>query len=228
MKYRSKLYKSKLESIDKTKVYSLEEGIDTMLSLKKGAFDESVELHLVVNLKGTKGPQSVRGSVLLPKPVAKTKRVIVLTDNEEKSSQAKLAGADLVGGKEIIEEIKKNGGIEADIIIATPNFMKLLAPVAKILGPKGLMPSPKNGTTTEDVSKIVKEFKAGKAEFRMDKTGIIHQSIGKVSFTKEEILANIKEFVSEVDKNKPEKVKGDMIKLAYLTLTQSPSIKVKL
>ena len=106
--------------------------------------------------------------------------------------------------------------------------MKLLAPVAKILGPKGLMPSPKNGTTTEDVSKIVKEFKAGKAEFRMDKTGIIHQSIGKVSFTKEEILANIKEFVSEVDKNKPEKVKGDMIKLAYLTLTQSPSIKVKL
>ena len=103
MKYRSKLYKSKLESIDKTKVYSLEEGIDTMLSLKKGAFDESVELHLVVNLKGTKGPQSVRGSVLLPKPVAKTKRVIVLTDNEEKSSQAKLAGADLVGGKEIIE-----------------------------------------------------------------------------------------------------------------------------
>ncbi len=228
MKYRSKLYKSKLESIDKTKVYSLEEGIDTMLSLKKGAFDESVELHLVVNLKGTKGPQSVRGSVLLPKPVAKTKRVIVLTDNEEKSSQAKLAGADLVGGKEIIEEIKKNGGIEADIIIATPDFMKLLAPVAKILGPKGLMPSPKNGTTTEDVSKIVKEFKAGKAEFRMDKTGIIHQSIGKVSFTKEEILANIKEFVSEVDKNKPEKVKGDMIKLAYLTLTQSPSIKVKL
>lgn len=228
MKYRSKLYKSKLESIDKTKVYSLEEGVDTMLSLKKGTFDESVELHLVVNLKGTKGPQSVRGSVLLPKPVAKTKRVVVLTDNEEKSSQAKSAGADLVGGKEIIEEIKKNGGIEADIIIATPDFMKLLAPVAKILGPKGLMPSPKNGTTTEDVSKIVKEFKAGKAEFRMDKTGIIHQSIGKVSFTKEEILANIKEFVSEVDKNKPEKVKGDMIKLSYLTLTQSPSIKVKL
>lgn len=228
MKYRSKLYRSKLESLDKTKVYSLEEGIQTMLSLKKGNFDESMELHLVVNLKGTKGPQSVRGSVLLPKPVSKTKKVIVLTDNEEKSSQAKSAGADMVGGKELIEEIKKNGGIDADIIIATTDFMKFVAPVAKILGPKGLMPSPKNGTTTDDVAKIVKEFKAGKAEFRMDKTGIIHQSIGKVSFTKEEIVSNIKEFISEVDKNKPEKVKGDMIKLAYLTLTQSPSIKIKL
>jgi len=228
MKYRSKLYKSKLESLDKTKVYSLEEGVQTMLSLKKGTFDESVELHLVINLKGTKGPQSVRGSVLLPKPVSKTKKVIVLTDNEEKSSQAKSAGADVVGGKELVEEIKKTGGIDADIIIATTDFMKFVAPVAKILGPKGLMPSPKNGTTTDDVAKIVKEFKAGKAEFRMDKTGIIHQSIGKVSFTKEEIVSNIKEFISEVDKNKPEKVKGDMIKLAYLTLTQSPSIKIKL
>ncbi len=228
MKSRSKAYKAALESLDRTKVYSLTEGIETVLGFKRESFDQAVELHMVMNLKGTKGPQSVRGTVLLPKPVAKGMTVAVLTDNEEKVTEAKEAGADIVGGKEIVEEIKKNGGIEADVIVSTPEFMRNIAPVAKILGPKGLMPSPKNGTTTEDVARVVKEFKAGKAEFRMDKSGVMHQAVGRTSFATEEIEKNIREFVAEVEKQKPEKVKGEFVSKTYLALTQSPSVKVKL
>ncbi len=228
MKSRSKEYRSILESLDRDTVYSLEEGVSNIVKLSRGKYDESVELHMVMNLKGTKGPQSVRGTVLLSKPVGKEKRIVVLTEDESSSTAAKEAGADNVGGKELISQIKSEGSIDADVVIATPDFMRYVAPVAKILGPKGLMPSPKNGTTTQDVARAIQEFKAGKAEFRMDKSGVIHQSIGKVSFSVEDIVKNIQEFVGEVSKNKPEKVKGEFVKSAYLALTQSPSIKIKL
>ncbi len=228
MKSRSKEYRKILESLDKSQVYTLEEGVSTIVKLSRGKYDESVELHMVMNLKGTKGPQSVRGTVLLSKPVGKEKRIVVLTDDEAVSNAAKEAGADQIGGKELITQIKSEGNIDADVIIATPDFMRYIAPIAKILGPKGLMPSPKNGTTTEDVARAIQEFKAGKAEFRMDKSGVIHQSVGKVSFSTEDIIKNIREFLAEIDRNRPEKVKGEFVKTAYLTLTQSPSIKVKL
>jgi large subunit ribosomal protein L1 len=232
MQKRSKSYKQVLEKqlekqADK-KTYELLEGIQEVLTYKRAKFEESVELHLNMNLKGTKGPQSVRGSVLLPKPVGKNVRLAVLAEDEAQVSEAKKAGADIVGGKELIEEIKKNGGIEADVVICVPDFMKMIAPVARILGPKGLMPSPKNGTVTADLAHAIGEFKAGKSEYRMDKSGVIHQNMGKVSFTAEEIHKNIEEFVEEIRRNKPEAVKGDFVKNGYLCLTQSPSIKVKI
>jgi large subunit ribosomal protein L1 len=225
---RSKAYRELVEKIDKTKVYPLAEGIELVSSFARAKFTESLDLHLTMNLKGTKGPQSVRGTVLFSKPIAKSKSVLVLTEDETKLQQAQVAGADKVGGKEIIDQIKQDGGIEYDVIIATTDFMKFIAPIAKILGPKGLMPSPKNGTVTDDVEKVVKEFKAGKSEFRMDKTGVIHQAVGNITFSVDEVAQNIKEFVAEVEKHKPEKIKGDFIKHSYISLTQSPSVKIKL
>jgi large subunit ribosomal protein L1 len=225
---RSKSYRNILEKVDRTKVYPLTEAIELVLSLSRAKFTESVDVHIKANLKGTKGPQSVRGGIIFNKPVAKGKTVLVLTEDEAKLKQAQAAGADRVGGKEIIDEIKQAGGIDYDVIIATTDFMRFVAPVAKILGPKGLMPSPKNGTVTDDVERVVQEFKAGKAEFRMDKTGVIHQAVGNVTFTVEELEKNIRDFVSEVQKHQPEKVKGEFVKNIYISLTQSPSIKVKL
>jgi large subunit ribosomal protein L1 len=225
---RSKSYRNILEKVDRTKVYPLTEGIELVLSLSRAKFTESVDIHIKTNLKGTKGPQSVRGAIIFSKPVAKGKTVLVLTEDEAKLKQAQAAGADRVGGKEIVDEIKQSGGIDYDVIIATTDFMRFVAPVAKILGPKGLMPSPKNGTVTDDVDRVVQEFKAGKAEFRMDKTGVIHQAIGNVTFSIEELEKNIRDFVAEVQKHQPEKVKGEFVKNIYISLTQSPSIKVKL
>ncbi len=225
---RSKAYRAIIEQLDRTKIYPLTEGIPVVLNFARAKFTESVDIHIKTNLKGTKGPQSVRGAVIFSKPIAKGKTVLVLTEDEAKLQQAIAAGADKVGGKEIIDEIKQAGGINYDVVIATTDFMRFVAPVAKILGPKGLMPSPKNGTVTDDVDRVVKEFKAGKAEFRMDKTGVIHQAIGNVTFTAEELEKNIREFVAEVQKHQPEKVKGEFVKHIYLSLTQSPSIKVKL
>lgn len=225
---RSKSYRNILEKVDRTKVYPLTEGIELVLSLSRAKFTESVDIHIKTNLKGTKGPQSVRGSIIFSKPVSKGKTALVLTEDEAKLKQAQAAGADRVGGKEIVDEIKQAGGIDYDVIIATTDFMRFVAPVAKILGPKGLMPSPKNGTVTDDVERVVQEFKAGKAEFRMDKTGVIHQAIGNVKFTTEELEKNIRDFVAEVQKHQPEKVKGEFVKNIYISLTQSPSIKIKL
>jgi large subunit ribosomal protein L1 len=227
MNRRSRSYQEMFEKLDKKQIFEISEAVVEVLKLKRAKFDESVELHLNLNLKGTKGPQSIRGSVLLPKPVGKQVKVAVLAEDEAKVSEAKKAGADIVGGKDVIDEIKKNGGIDADVVIAVPEFMKMIAPVARILGPKGLMPSPKNGTVTGDLKHAIGEFKAGKSEYRMDKSGVVHQSIGKVNFTSEELKNNLEEFVAEVRKNKPDAVKGDFIKSAYLCLTQSPSIKLK-
>ena len=225
---RSKAYREIIEKIDRGKVYSLTEALPLVLSFARAKFTESVDIHLKMNLKGTKGPQSVRGSLILSKPLVKGKTVLVLTEDESKLQQAQAAGADRVGGKEIIDEIKQAGGINYDVVLATTDFMRFLAPVAKILGPKGLMPSPKNGTVTDDIERVVREFKAGKSEFRMDKTGVIHQAIGNITFTPEELEKNIREFVAEVQKNQPEKIKGEFVKTMYISLTQSPSLKVKL
>ncbi|MEY3471243.1 MAG: ribosomal protein [Candidatus Parcubacteria bacterium] len=225
---RSKSYRNVLENLDRTKVYPLSEALPILLGMSRAKFTESVDVHIKTNLKGTKGPQSVRGAIIFSKPVSKGKSVLVLTEDEAKLKQAQAAGADRVGGKEIVDEIKQAGGINYDVIIATTDFMRFVAPVAKILGPKGLMPSPKNGTVTDDVDRVVQEFKAGKSEFRMDRTGVIHQAVGNVSFTIEELEKNIRDFVSEVQKHQPEKVKGEFVKHVYLSLTQSPSIKIKL
>lgn len=225
---RSKSYRDILENLDRTKVYPVSEALPILLGMARAKFTESVDLHIKTNLKGTKGPQSVRGAIIFSKPVSKGKSVLVLTEDEAKLKQAQAAGADRVGGKEIVDEIKQAGGIDYDVIIATTDFMRFVAPVAKILGPKGLMPSPKNGTVTDDVERVVQEFKAGKAEFRMDRTGVIHQAVGNISFTVEELEKNIRDFVSEVQKHQPEKIKGEFVKHVYLSLTQSPSIKIKL
>jgi large subunit ribosomal protein L1 len=228
MNKRSKSYQAALSSFDKKQLFNLSEGIEQVLKLKRAKFEETVELHLVLNLKGTKGPQSVRGTVALPKPMTKEVRIAVLTNNESELSAAKEAGAEIVGGPEIVDQIKKEGNLDADIVISTPDFMRNLAPIAKILGPKGLMPSPKNGTVTGEIVEAIAEFKAGKTEFRMDKHGSMHLAVGKESFSIEEITNNIQALVAEVEKHKPEKVKGAFISKAYLSLTQSPSVKVKI
>lgn len=228
MQKRSKSYQSAIASFDKKQYFSLEEGVAQVLKLKRAKFEESVELHLVMNLKGTKGPQSIRGTVALPKPVAKEVTVAVFTNDESEATAAKEAGADIIGGPELIDQVKKDGGLEADVVISTPEFMRTLAPIAKILGPKGLMPSPKNGTVTGDISSAVKEFKAGKTEFRMDKHGSIHVAVGKENFSPEEITGNVQALVEEIQKQKPEKVKGEFVAKAFLSLTQSPSVRIKL
>jgi large subunit ribosomal protein L1 len=226
MKQRSKRYQA-LASERTRETYPVERAVSHVLTFQRNTFDETVECHLNLNLRGTRGNVSIRGSVLLPHPVSQGVTVAVLTDESDAAARAEEAGADMVGGKDLIEQIKNENGIDADVVIATPNFMSNIAPVAKILGPKGLMPSPKNGTTTSDVSRVVNEFKSGKEEFKMDKTGVVHLSVGKTSFSEEQIVANIRAFVSEVEKQRPEKVKGDFIKSAHLTLTHSPSVKLK-
>ncbi len=226
MKQRSKRYQELAEQRTR-EVYPPEQAVSQVMQFSRDTFDETVECHLNMNLRGTRGNVSIRGSVLLPYPVSKGVTVAVLSEDTKALEEAREAGADMIGGKEIVEEIKTNGGIDAEVVVATPDFMSQIAPVAKILGPKGLMPSPKNGTTTSDVKRVVGEFKSGKEEFKMDKTGVVHLSVGKTSFSEEQITENINMFVSEVESLRPEKVKGHFIKSAHLTLTHSPSVKMK-
>lgn len=219
-----KRYQAVKKLVDQDKTYSLSEAVDLIKKTSNVKFDAGVEVHLRLGIDPKKGDQQVRGNITLPHGTGKTKKVMVFTKNVK---EAKEAGADIVGGEDLIKEIKTTGKIEAGIIIATPEMMKDLAQIAKILGPKGLMPSPKSETVTPNIKQAVEQVKKGRVTFKNDDTANLHQLIGKVSFTNEQLLENLEAFLEAVKKNKPTTSKGAFIKNASLCSTMGPGIKIQ-
>jgi len=218
----TKRRKSLLEKVDKKKRYSVKEAIKLLPELKSAKFDETVEVALNLNVDPRHADQMIRGSVVLPNGTGKNVRVAVFAKGA-KADEAKEAGADIVGSTELLEQIQE-GNINFDTVIATPDMMGMVGRVARILGPKGLMPNPKTGTVTIDVAKAVRDAKGGKVNFRVDKKGNIHAGIGKVSFSADKLEENFKTFVKAINKAKPAAAKGRYIKNGAVSLTMSPSV----
>ena len=204
--------------------YSLEEAIPLVQNIKFAKFDESVELSIRLGVNPKHADQMVRGTVVLPHGLGRTKRVVVIA-SLEKQQEAEAAGADTVGGEELVDKIQK-GWMDFDSVVATPDMMRSVGKLGRVLGPRGLMPNPKTGTVTVDVSKAVEEIKAGKVEYRVDKAGIVHVPIGKVSFATENLLANAQALVSSVMKAKPVAAKGKYVKGVSLSSTMGPGVRV--
>lgn len=223
---RGKKYKQVAEKVEKNKLYSKEEALKLVKETKVAKFDESVEVHVKLAIDPKKGDEAARGTVVLPHGTGKTKKVAVITTT--KASEAKEAGADVIGGEEMIEAIK-NGKMEAvDIIVATPEMMPKLAQVARILGPRGLMPSPKTETVTDKIKAAVENIKKGKVSFKNDAQANIHQVIGKVSFGEKELAENLAVFLDAVAKSKQAGVKGKYVVSASVCSTMGPGIKIQL
>ena len=223
MKKVSKRYAELQKKIDKD-VYSFDEAIEKVKELKSAKFDETVEIALKLGVDPRHADQMIRGSVVLPHGTGKETRVAVFAKGA-KAEEAKAAGADIVGFEDLAEDIK-NGNINFDILIATPDMMGQLGRLGRILGPKGLMPNPKTGTVTMDVAGAVKNAKAGQVNFRVDKKGNIHAGIGKVSFSAEQLKENAKTFVEKINKMKPSTAKGKYIQKGAVSLTMSPSLNI--
>ena len=226
MKRRSKKYTEALSKIEKNKVYTKEEAIKLVKMTSTSSFDGSVEVAMRLNLDTKKADQQLRGAIVLPKGTGKTKKVLVIAKGE-KANQAKEAGADYVGDVDMLEKIEKENWFDFDTMIATPDMMPLLGKLGKVLGPKGLMTNPKTGTVTLDVVKAIEEVKAGRVEYRTDSYGNIHGIIGKVSFSDEDLLANLDAFVTHIIKLRPATVKGDYVKNISIASTMGPGIKVE-
>jgi large subunit ribosomal protein L1 len=204
--------------------YALDEAIPLVQKIKFSKFDETVELALRLGVDPKHADQMVRGTVVLPHGLGRTKRVLVVA-NAEKQKEAEAAGADHVGGEELVEKIAA-GWTEFDAVVATPDMMRAVGRLGKVLGPRGLMPNPKTGTVTVDITRAVQEIKAGKVEFRVDKTGIVHAPIGKVSFSSENLLANAHALVESVIKAKPSAAKGKYLKSLTISSTMGPGVMV--
>ena len=226
MKKGKKLVEA-LKKVDRTKVYTVEEAVKLVKETAITKFDSSVEIAMHLNLDTKKADQQLRGAILLPNGTGKTKRVLVLTKGDQ-ASAAKEAGADFVGDLDLIEKIEKENWFDYDVIIATPDMMPALGKIGKVLGPKGLMPNPKTGTVTTDVVKAVSEVKKGRVEYRTDSFANVHALVGKVSFTDEALVENIKAFVSLIVKSKPATVKGKYIKNVSISSTMGPGVKLDL
>ncbi len=221
---QSKQRQKKISAIEKDKTYSIEEGLRIIKGIASKKFDESVEIHVHLGTDPKKTEQQVKGTVVLPHGTGKTKKIAVFTENHE---EAKAAGADIVGGKDYIEKIRTTGKIEFDIAITTPDMMKELAKVAKVLGPRGLMPSPKNDTVTNNIKKTIEEMKKGKITFKSDDTCNLHQLVGKISWDENKLRENIRFFIEAVKRSKPQGIKGDYIKKIVLCTTMSPAVMIK-
>ena len=222
---RSKNYIESAKLVDKTKMYDAKEAMETVVATSKAKFDETVELHVKLGVDGRNADQQVRGVVVLPEGTGKTVRVLVIAKGD-KAEEAKKAGADIVGDDEIIAKIMSGNWLDFDVCITTPDMMGALGRCARILGPKGLIPNPKSGTVTMDVTKAVKDVKAGKVEYRLDKQNIIHVRIGKVSFGADRLLNNLTTVMGAIIKAKPAAAKGTYIKSVYTSTTMGPSIKI--
>lgn len=207
------------------KLYPIDEAIKLVKVNARAKFDESVEVHIRTGIDPKKGEQQIRATCVLPHGTGKTKRVAVFTENEKEVPRGEL-GADIVGGKELIQDIKNKNIINFDIAVATPEIMKDLAQIAKILGPKGLMPSPKNETVTKDIAKTVTELKGGKIAFKNDETSNIHQIIGKVSWDENKLKENFTSFMQAVNKNKPNGIKGVYIKNVVICSSMGKGFKI--
>ena len=223
--FRGKNYKESAKLIDKQALYEPKEAFGLVIAASKAKFDETVELHVKLGVDGRHADQQVRGAIVLPNGTGKSVRVLVFC-KPERVDEAKEAGADYVGGMELVEKIQKENWFEFDVVVATPDMMGLVGRLGKVLGPKGLMPSPKAGTVTPNVAAAVKEIKAGKIEYRLDKTNIIHCPIGKVSFGPEKLEENLSTLIGAVIKAKPAAAKGQYIKSCVIASTMGPGVKV--
>jgi len=217
-----KKYRAATAQIDATKLYQLPDAMQLVSKIAFAKFDETVEVTMVLGVDPRKADQMVRGTVVLPNGLGKSKRVCVIATGE-KQREAREAGAEEVGGEELVDRIK-GGWLDFDAVIATPDVMKQVGTLGKILGPRGLMPNPKTGTVTFDVAKAVQETKAGKVEYRVDKTGVIHAPIGKVSFGSQKLLENAKVLIDAVIKAKPQTAKGRYVKGMHLCSTMGPNV----
>ncbi len=224
---RSKRYKSVKKKIDKNKVYGIDEAVKVLIENANAKFDESVEVHFRTNINSKQADQLIRGTVVLPYGTGKEKKIAVFVEGE-KAKEAKEAGADIVGGEDLVAKIKQTKQVDFDVSVATPDMMRKLATIAKILGPKGLMPSPKTDTVTVDIKKTVEQLKKGKLNFKNDDSGNIHQLVGKISFGDEKLRENIKIFIQAIKEARPSGAKGEFIKTITVTSTMGAGIRVGL
>src|SRR5690349_10896420 len=222
MKKHGKKYRAAADKVDQARKYSLDEAVKALKEISFAKFDETVELTIWLGVDPRKADQLVRGTLVLPHGLGRSKTVLVIAQGD-KIKEAEEAGADLVGGQDMVDKIK-GGWLEFDAVIATPDMMRLVGGLGKVLGPRGLMPNPKTGTVTFDVKTAVKETKAGKVEYRVDKTGVIHTAVGKISFEENKIAENARALIDAVAKAKPSTAKGKYMKKVNLASTMSPGV----
>ena len=222
---KGKKYTEAAKLIDRTMAYDAAEAVALVKKAATAKFDETVEAHIRTGCDGRHAEQQIRGAVVLPHGTGKTVRVLVFAKGD-KANEAEAAGADYVGGEELIPKIQNDGWFEFDVVVATPDMMGVVGRLGRVLGPKGLMPNPKAGTFTMDVTKAINEIKAGKIEYRLDKTNIVHVPVGKVSFTEEQLADNFQAIMDAIVKAKPSSLKGTYLKNITLASTMGPGVKV--
>ena len=222
---RGKRYQESAKLVDSKKMYSAKEAIEIIEKMPKTKFDQTVELHVKLGVDSKHADQQVRGTVVLPNGTGKTQRVLVFAKGP-KADEAKAAGADFVGGEELIPKIQKENWFDYDVVVATPDMMGVVGRLGKVLGPKGLMPNPKSGTVTMDVTKAINEIKSGKVEYRLDKNNIIHLGFGKVSFGADKLVENYDVIMAAIIKAKPAAAKGQYIKSVSIAPTMGPGLYI--
>lgn len=223
--FKGKNYRESAKLIDRSVLYDAKDAFELVIKASKAKFDETVELHVRLGVDSRHADQQVRGAIVLPHGTGKTKRVLVFC-KEERINEALAAGADFAGGQELVQKIQSENWFDYDVVVATPDMMGIVGRLGRVLGPKGLMPSPKSGTVSPDIGKAVSEIKAGKVEYRLDKTNIIHCPIGKVSFGTDKLYENFTALLGAIIKAKPSAAKGQYIKSCVTASTMGPGVKI--
>ncbi|MFV0363626.1 MAG: 50S ribosomal protein L1 [Suipraeoptans sp.] len=222
---RGKKYQEAAKAIDRGTLYDVNDAVSLVKKSAVAKFDETIELHIRTGCDGRHADQQIRGAVVLPHGTGKTTRILVFA-KDAKAEEAKAAGADFVGGDELIPKIQNENWFEFDVVVATPDMMGVVGRLGRVLGPKGLMPNPKAGTVTMDVTSAIQEIKAGKIEYRLDKTNIIHVPVGKASFSEDQLADNFQTLIDAINKAKPSALKGQYLKTVTLSSTMGPGVKV--
>ena len=222
---KGKRYVESAKLVDRTNLYDVEEAVSIIKKTANAKFDETIEAHIKLGVDGRHADQQVRGAVVLPHGTGKKVRVLVFAKGD-KVEEAQAAGADFVGGQELVPKIQNEGWLDFDVVVATPDMMGVVGRLGRVLGPKGLMPNPKAGTVTMDVTKAVNDIKAGKIEYRLDKTNIIHVPVGKASFTEEQLADNFHTLMGAIVKAQPAAAKGQYLRSVTITSTMGPGIKL--
>ena len=225
MAKKSKKYVEALNKIDRTRLYDATEALSLVAEVATAKFDETVEAHIKLGVDSRHADQQVRGAIVLPHGTGKTKKVLVFAKGE-KAKEAEAAGADFVGAEDLVQKIQKENWFEFDVVVATPDMMGVVGRLGRVLGPKGLMPNPKSGTVTFDVTKAIEEIKAGKVEYRLDKNNIVHVPVGKVSFGGEKLAENFATLMSAIVKAKPASAKGTYLRSITVASTMGPGVKI--
>ena len=222
---RGKKYLEAAKAVNRANLYDIQEAVALVKKTAVAKFDETVEVHIRTGCDGRHADQQIRGAVVLPNGTGKTVRVLVFAKNA-KADEAQAAGAEYVGAEELIPRIQNEGWLDFDVVVATPDMMGVVGRLGRVLGPKGLMPNPKAGTVTMDVARAVKEIKAGKIEYRLDKSNIIHVPIGKASFTEEQLAENFQTLIDAINKARPAALKGQFLKSVVIASTMGPGVKL--